>query len=152
MKEESKEKENKESLVTQDKIFQIVELIKKLNLSEVAELNDHLKETFGISGDVSAASFSSASSLPKEENKEEVVENVSLKITGLAGGTTNKLQIYKTISDFAKKFGNDINIIQAKKIVEEKGVLLNNISSVQAKEIQFQLEEKGINISLLPVS
>lgn len=143
-------KENGESN-TQEKILQIVEAVKGLKLSEVAELNSCLKETFKISGDSLVTPTSESSS--KKEKKEEVVENVSLKFVGLAENITDiagKLKVYKAISDIAKEHGNSINVIQVKRLVEEQGILLSDISSGQAKEIQSQLEAKGVRISLSP--
>lgn len=149
MVEKSKKRENKESN-SQEEVLQILELIKGLRLSEINELNDRLKETFGIDADFST-SLASSNPLPKEEKEEEAVGNVSLKITGLSENATNKLSIYKFISDIAKEFGNDMNIIQAKRIVDEQNILLNNINIIQAKEIKSQLESRGVNVSITSI-
>ncbi|CAJ0837630.1 2876_t:CDS:10, partial [Entrophospora sp. SA101] len=122
-------------------INEIVEKIDQLNLGKISELVDKIKEKYNIKED---AVIQSTGSAPTSEKVEEKGGNVSLKLLGIKE-TVNKIKIYGIIKDSVKQLkGEDINIIQAKKIMEkEDKVIFTDIPRDKAEGVKKQLENEG---------
>src|SRR4051794_24780462 len=96
---------------TTREISEIVEKIDGLNLGQVSELINQIKEKYNIQ---ETAVVQSANNGQTSEKAEEKVSNVSLKLVDVG---PQKVQIYNIIKSAVKELtGNDINIIEAKKL------------------------------------
>ncbi|MEG7978388.1 MAG: ribosomal protein L7/L12 [Mollicutes bacterium UO1] len=117
--------------------------IKKLNLGQVSELIDSLKEEFNIQEQAVVQSTAASAS----EKIEEKGGNVSLKLLEIGA---NRIQIYKEIVNIIKEQkGEVISPIQAKSIADkEDKIILENIAKDKAEAIKKQLEEKGAKVEI----
>ncbi|CAG8654249.1 5021_t:CDS:2, partial [Ambispora gerdemannii] len=128
-------------------VSEIKEKIKSLNIGQVSELIDGLKEDYNIQ---ETAIVQSATAAPENEKSEEKGGNVSLKLVGIKEGS-NKVLIYKEIMSIIKEQkGETINLIQAKNLVEkEDKIILENISRAKVEDVKKQLAEKGAESLLM---
>jgi len=128
-------------------IKEIVKKIEELNLVQISELTKVLQEKYNISNEIIISE-------PKKEQKEEKKEliNVIIKLIGLKEDFKEgpkKIQAYKFVSIIANSNGRELNVIQAKKLVDEGVTLLENIISDKAQEIKKQLEENGVEVTII---
>src|SRR5438309_2325316 len=125
-------------------VSEIKEKIKSLNIGQVSELIDGLKEDYNIQ---ETAMVQPATATQESEKAEEKGGNVSLKLVEIKEGS-NKVQIYNAIKDAVKELkGEVINIIQAKKIMEkEDKIIFENIARDKAENVKKQLAEKGAEV------
>jgi len=126
-------------------ISEIKESIKKLNLGQVSELIDSLKEEFNIQ---EQAVIQPAASAEASDKAEEKGGNVSLKLVELG---SERVAIYKEIVNIIKEQkGESISPIQAKKLTEkEDKIILAEVASDKAEAIKKQLEAKGAKVEII---
>lgn len=138
----------------QEKIIgEIIEKIDKLALSQLSELIEKIKDKYNISGEITTAS-SNIESKSDNKKEEEQLANVSLKIVGLREEFKEgalKIKAYKAVSTVATAVGKTLNIIQAKKLVDEEGgtIIAENIPAKKAEELKKQLENDGIKVLII---
>jgi large subunit ribosomal protein L7/L12 len=133
------------------KIHQLVDEIAKLNLLEVADLNELLRKKLNIKDmPVSYAAFAPgqagapAAAAPKQEEEAEpeapkaVKSSFKLKLVKFDEG--KKVALIKEI----KAVGENMNLVQAKKFVESAPqVVKDNIAKEEAEKLKAQLEKVG---------
>src|SRR5688572_12536410 len=110
-------------------VSKIREELKTLTLSQISELIDGVKEDFNIEETVMIQSAGAQSN--EDEKPQEKGGNVSLKLVKI-DEKANKIKVYGEIKDIIKQLkGEEINIIQAKKLTEEgEKILLVDIERV----------------------
>lgn len=113
-----------------------VAALKEMNIKEVMELVNGLKEEFGI--DPTAVAV--AASAPAAEAKEEKSTfNITLKSDG-----GNKLNVIKAVKDLL-----GLGLMDAKKLVESAPVVLKeNVKKEEAEAIKAKLLEVKAEVTL----
>ncbi|GIZ06116.1 50S ribosomal protein L7/L12 [Metamycoplasma salivarium] len=113
-----------------------VAALKEMNIKEVMELVDGLKEEFGI--DPTAVAVAAAA--PAAEAKEEKSTfNITLKSDG-----GNKLNVIKAVKDLL-----GLGLMDAKKLVESAPVVLKeNVKKEEAEAIKAKLLEVKAEVTL----
>lgn len=113
-----------------------VAALKEMNIKEVMELVNGLKEEFGI--DPTAVAVAAAA--PAAEAKEEKSTfNITLKSDG-----GNKLNVIKAVKDLL-----GLGLMDAKKIVESAPVVLKeNVKKEEAEAIKAKLLEVKAEVTL----
>merc|ERR1711936_295154 len=127
-----------------EKISTIVDQISKLNLLEVADLNELLKKRLNISdAPVMMASGTPAATAPVEEEVEEVAPvavqtSFTLKLNSFAAD--KKVALIKEI----KANVEGMNLVQAKKFVESAPAIVKaDLSKDEAEKLKTTLEAAG---------
>lgn len=128
-------------------VSKIREELKTLTLSQISELIDGVKEDFNIEETVMVQSAATQSN--EDEKPQEKGGNVSLQLVKI-DEKANKIKVYGEIKDIIKQLkGEEINIIQAKKLTEEgEKILLADIERAKAEEIKKKLAEGGIEVEI----
>ncbi len=113
---------------------EIIDSIKEKTILEVKELVDMMKEEFGV--DPSAVAVSAAPVAAQEEDAGN--KNVVLKEAG-----ANKLQVIKIVREIT-----GLGLKEAKDIADNGGVVKENASADEAKELAAKFEEAGATVEL----
>lgn len=109
--------------------------LKEMNIKEVMELVNGLKEEFGI--DPTAAAAAPAAQAPAAEEKSTF--NIMLKSDG-----GNKLGVIKAVKDLL-----GLGLMEAKKLVESAPSLLKeNVKKEEAEAIKAKLVEAKAEVTL----
>jgi large subunit ribosomal protein L7/L12 len=137
------------------KIENLVNEIASLNLGEVADLNELLRQRLNIKDvAMSYAPMSAGGAAPsaaaekKEEEQEEVMpkavkSSFKLKITKF--DEAKKVALIKEI----KTLGENMNLVQAKKFIESvPQTFKDNISKEDAEKLKAQLEKAGATVEI----
>ncbi|ACF07127.1 50S ribosomal protein L7/L12 [Metamycoplasma arthritidis] len=115
---------------------EFVSALKEMNIKEVMELIDGLKEEFGIDP---TAVVAAAAAPAAEAAEEKTTFNVTLKSDG-----GNKLAVIKAVKDLL-----GLGLMDAKKLVESAPVLLKeNVKKEEAEELKAKLTEAKAEITL----
>ena len=118
----------------------IAKMIEEIKTMTVVELNDLVKaieEEFGVSAAAPVAVAGvAAAAAPAEEEKTEF--KVSLKD---AGG--NKIAVIKAVREFT-----GLGLVEAKKLVEEKGVIKENATKEEVDKIAETLKAAGAEVAI----
>ncbi|CAJ0747319.1 10370_t:CDS:2, partial [Entrophospora sp. SA101] len=108
---------------------------KGLTPPQLAELNKAIETEFDIKGGTFAPAAQKV-----DEQKTTSSANVSLKVLEIG---KQPVQIYGAVKDIInKETGRQINIINAKQIIDQKKPILENIPKARAEEYKKQLEGK----------
>ena len=128
-------------------INEIKEKIKGLNIGQISELIDGLKTDYNIQE--TAVIQQAAAATPEGEKAEEKGGNVSVKFIKMKEGLS-AIAGYGAIKEAYKKLkGEEINIVQAKKLTEkEDKIIFEEVARGKAEEIKKELAEKGIEIEI----
>ena len=134
------------------KIQGLVSEISKLNLLEVADLNELLRKTLNIkdvpmySGVAAAGPQTAQQAAPakKKEEEEEAPQQVatksSFKLKLVKYDEAKKVALIKEV----KSLGDNMNLVQAKKFIESvPQIFRDNIGKEEAEKIKAQLEKCG---------
>uniref|UniRef100_UPI00358E2868 50S ribosomal protein L7/L12 n=1 Tax=Mycoplasma enhydrae TaxID=2499220 RepID=UPI00358E2868 len=115
---------------------EFVSALKEMNIKEVMELVEGLKEEFGIDPTAVVAAAAPAAG---EAAEEKTVFNVTLKSDG-----GNKLAVIKAVKDLL-----GLGLMDAKKLVESAPVLLKeNVKKEEAEELKAKLAEVKAEVVL----
>ncbi|TPR53521.1 50S ribosomal protein L7/L12 [Metamycoplasma spumans] len=115
---------------------EFVSALKEMNIKEVMELVEGLKEEFGIDPTAVVAAAAPAAA---EAAEEKSVFNVTLKSDG-----GNKLNVIKVVKDLL-----GLGLMDAKKLVESApAVLKENAKKEEAEAIKAKLAEVGAEVTL----
>jgi large subunit ribosomal protein L7/L12 len=106
-----------------------IESLKEMNLLEIKELEDAMKEEFGV--DPSA--FSVAAPVVGAEVEEKTSFNVVLTAAG-----ANKIAVIKLVRE-----ATGLGLVEAKNLTEAGGNIKENIKKEEAEELKAKLEEAG---------
>jgi large subunit ribosomal protein L7/L12 len=112
-------------------IQKMIEEVKGMTVLELNELVKALEEEFGVSAaaPVAVAAAPAAAAAPAEEEKTEF--KVSLKDAG-----ANKIAVIKAVREFT-----GLGLVEAKKLVEDKGVIKENATKETNKIIDTLTKE-----------
>ncbi|MBN3534720.1 50S ribosomal protein L7/L12 [Mycoplasma procyoni] len=112
-----------------------IESLKEMNIKEVMELVEAMKEEFGI--DPSAVAVAAAPAAEAAEAKSEV--NVTLK-----GDGGQKVNVIKVVKDVL-----GLGLMEAKKLVDSIPVVIKeNVKLAEAEDIKAKLEAAGAEVTL----
>ena len=112
-----------------------ISALKEMNLLEIKELVDAMKEEFGV--DPSAVAVSAA---PAAGASEAAPSQVTVSISDAGAAKVAVIKVVKEITALGLK--------EAKDIVDNNGVVKENISVDEANEIKAKLEEAGASVEV----
>ena len=113
---------------------EFISSLKEMNLLEIKELVDAMKEEFGVdpsAGAVAAPAAAQADAAPS-------TVSVSIADAGAA-----KVAVIKVVKDIT-----GLGLKESKDIVDANGVVKENISVAEADEIKAKLEEAGATVEV----
>lgn len=109
--------------------------LKEMTILEVKELVDAMKEEFGV--DPSAVAVAAA---PAAVEAEEGPSSVNVV---LVSAGANKIAVIKLVRDIT-----GLGLKEAKDIADNGGVVKENVSTDEAKEVKAKFEEAGATVEL----
>ncbi len=110
--------------------------LKEMNLLEIKELVDAMKEEFGV--DPSAVAV--AAPVAGGSEAEAAPSTVSVSI---ASAGVSKVAVIKVVKEIT-----GLGLKEAKDIVDNNGVVKENIPTSEADEIKAKLEEAGAEVEV----
>ena len=114
---------------------EFISSLKEMNLLEIKELVDAMKEEFGV--DPSAVAVAApAAGATADEGPSTVT--VSIADAGAA-----KVAVIKVVKEIA-----GLGLKESKDIVDSNGVVKENIAKAEADEIKAKLEEAGATVEV----
>ena len=113
---------------------EIIDAIKEMKILEVKELVDAMKEEFGV--DPSAVAVAAAPAAGAEADAAPSTVNVAIADAGAA--KVNVIKVVKEITGLGLK--------ESKDIVDNCGVVKENVSTDEANELKAKLEEAGATV------
>lgn len=113
---------------------EFISSLKEMNLLEIKELVDAMKEEFGV--DPSAVAVAAAPAAQVEEGPSKV--NVVLTSAG-----ENKIAVIKVVRDIT-----GLGLKEAKAIADNGGAVKEGIDKEEAEKIKAQFEEAGATVEL----
>ena len=114
---------------------EFISALKEMNLLEIKELVDAMKEAFGV--DPSAVAVAAA---PVAAAAEEGPSTVNVVLT--AAGA-NKIAVIKLVRDIT-----GLGLKEAKDLADNGGNVKENVSADEAAELKAKFEEAGATIEL----
>ena len=115
---------------------EFISSLKEMNLLEIKELVDAMKEEFGV--DPSAVAVAAAPAAAESEDAGASTKTVVLKSAG-----TQKLQVIKLIREVT-----GLGLKEAKDIADAGGNIKEGIPASEAEELKAKLEEVGATVEL----
>lgn len=109
--------------------------LKEMNLLEIKELIDGMKEEFGVDPSAVAVAAPVAAGEAKEENS-----TVSVVITN---GGAAKVAVIKVVKEIT-----GLGLKESKDIVDNGGAVKENISKAEAEEIKAKLVAAGAEVEV----
>ncbi len=109
--------------------------LKEMNLLEIKELVDAMKEEFGVDPSAVAVAAPVAGAVA-----EEGPSTVTVSISDPGAGKVGVIKVVKEITGLGLK--------EAKDIVDSNGVVKENIPTAEADEIKAKLEEAGATVEV----
>ena len=113
-----------------------IESLKEMSLLEIKELVDAMKEEFGV--DPSAVAVAAAPAGAAQEDAGPSTVTVSI-----ADGGAAKVAVIKIVKEIT-----GLGLKESKDIVDNKGVVKENIPTDEANAIKAQLEEAGATVEV----
>ncbi len=110
--------------------------LKEMNLLEIKELVDAMKEEFGV--DPSAVAV--AAPVAGGDAAGAAPSAVTVSITDAGAGKVGVIKVVREITGLGLK--------ESKDIVDQNGVVKENISVEEANEIKAKLEEAGATVEV----
>ena len=114
---------------------EFISSLKEMNLLEIKELVDAMKEEFGVDPSAVAVAAPAAGAA---ENAAPTTVTVSI-----ADGGAAKVAVIKVVKEIT-----GLGLKESKDIVDNKGVVKENISTTEADEIKAKLEEAGATVEV----
>jgi len=111
-----------------------ISALKEMNLLEIKELVDAMKEEFGV--DPSALAVAAPAAVTEDAGPSMVT--VSIAAAGLA-----KVAVIKVVREIT-----GLGLKESKDIVDTNGVVKENISVDEANDIKAKLEEAGAEVEV----
>ena len=109
--------------------------LKEMNLLEIKELVDAMKEEFGVDPSAVAVAAPVAGAAA-----DAAPSTVSVSIADAGAGKVGVIKVVKEITGLGLK--------EAKDIVDSNGVVKENIPVAEAEEIKAKLEEAGATVEV----
>lgn len=113
-----------------------IESLKEMNLLEIKELVDAMKEEFGV--DPSAVAVAAAPVQGAADDDSNATVTVTL--TDAGAGKVGVIKVVREITGLGLK--------ESKDIVDNNGVIKENISKDEANDIKAKLEEAGATVEV----
>jgi len=110
--------------------------LKEMNLLEIKELVDAMKEEFGV--DPSAVAVAAAPAAGDAGAQEDAAKTVVLKDAG-----AQKIAVIKVIREIT-----GLGLVEAKAVADNGGNVKENVPADEANEIKAKLEEAGATVEL----
>ena len=111
-----------------------IESLKEMSLLEIKELVDAMKEEFGVDPSAVAVAAPVAGGATEDEGS----ATVSVVIADGGAAKVNVIKVVREITGLGLK--------ESKDIVDQNGVVKENISKDEANEIKAKLEEAGATV------
>ena len=111
--------------------------LKEMNLLEIKELVDAMKEEFGVDPSAVAVAAPAAGAAGAGDAAPSTVT------VSIADGGAAKVQVIKVVKDIT-----GLGLKESKDIVDNNGVVKENISVAEAEEIKAKLEEAGATVEV----
>ena len=111
-----------------------IESLKEMSLLEIKELVDAMKEEFGV--DPSAVAVAAA----PVAGGEAADDNATVSVV-IADGGAAKVNVIKVVREIT-----GLGLKESKDIVDQNGVVKENVSKDEANEIKAKLEEAGATV------
>ncbi|MBQ6477265.1 MAG: 50S ribosomal protein L7/L12 [Bacilli bacterium] len=115
-----------------------IESLKEMNLLEIKELVDAMKEEFGV--DPSAVAVAAPAAGGAADGGDAGASTVTIAI---ADGGAAKVQVIKVVKEIT-----GLGLKESKDIVDNKGVVKENIPAAEGEEIKAKLEEAGAEVEV----
>ena len=115
---------------------EFISALKEMNLLEIKELVDAMKEEFGV--DPSAVAVAAAPAAGEAADAAPSIVTVSLVNAGAA-----KINVIKVIKEIT-----GLGLKESKEIADNGGAVKENISVDEANEIKAKLEEAGAEVEV----
>ena len=112
-----------------------ISALKEMNLLEIKELVDAMKEEFGVDPSAVAVAAPAAGAAADAAPSQVTVS--------IADGGASKVPVIKVVKDIT-----GLGLKEAKDIVDNNGVVKENISVDEANEIKAKLEEAGATVEV----
>ena len=109
--------------------------LKEMNLLEIKELVDAMKEEFGVDPSAVAVAAPAAGAAA-----DAAPSTVTVSIADAGAGKVGVIKVVKDITGLGLK--------ESKDIVDSNGVVKENISVAEAEEIKAKLEEAGATVEV----
>lgn len=113
-----------------------IESLKEMNLLEINELVEAMKEEFGVDPSAVAVAAAPAAGAAGTDAPSEVAIN-------LVSFGANKINVIKAVKEIT-----GLGLKEAKDLVEKGGAIKENVPVAEAEKIKAQLEEAGAEIEL----
>lgn len=114
---------------------EFISSLKEMNLLEIKELLDAMKEEFGV--DPSAVAVAAPA---QGAAADAAPSTVTVSITDAGAGKVGVIKVVREITGLGLK--------ESKDIVDNNGVVKENISVDEANEIKSKLEEAGAEVEV----
>jgi large subunit ribosomal protein L7/L12 len=114
-----------------------IESLKEMNLLEIKELVDAMKEEFGVDPSAVAVAAPVAGAAAAAD------EGPSTVTIAIADGGAAKVQVIKVVKEIT-----GLGLKESKDIVDNKGVVKENIPAAEGEEIKAKLEEAGATVEV----
>ncbi len=110
--------------------------LKEMNLLEIKELVDAMKEEFGVDPSAVAVAAPAAGAAAADA----APSSVTVSIADAGAGKVGVIKVVREITGLGLK--------ESKDIVDQNGVVKENISVDEANEIKAKLEEAGATVEV----
>ena len=114
---------------------EFISALKEMNLLEIKELVDAMKEEFGVDPSAVAVAAPAAGAAA-----DAAPSTVTVSIADAGAGKVGVIKVVKEITGLGLK--------EAKDIVDSNGVVKENIPTAEADEIKAKLEEAGATVEV----
>ena len=108
--------------------------LKEMNLLEIKELVDAMKEEFGVDPSAVAVAAAPAAGAAAEE------DNATVSVV-IADGGAAKVNVIKVVREIT-----GLGLKESKDIVDANGTVKENVSKDEANDIKAKLEEAGATV------
>ena len=113
---------------------EFISALKEMNLLEIKELVDAMKEEFGVDPSAVAVAAPVAGGATEDEGSATVT-------VVIADGGAAKVNVIKVVREIT-----GLGLKESKDIVDTNGTVKENISKDEAEEIKAKLEEAGATV------
>ena len=110
--------------------------LKEMNLLEIKELVDAMKEEFGVDPSAVAVAAAPAAGAGQDDSN----ATVTVTLTDAGAGKVGVIKVVREITGLGLK--------ESKDIVDNNGVIKENISKDEANDIKAKLEEAGATVEV----
>lgn len=113
-----------------------IESLKEMSLLEIKELVDAMKEEFGVDPSAVAVAAQPAAGATQDDSN----ATVTVTLTDAGAGKVGVIKVVREITGLGLK--------ESKDIVDNNGVVKENISKDEANDIKAKLEEAGATVEV----